>query len=287
MFGLIITTLSVFGGYAMAGGHLLALFQPLELLMIAGAATGSFIAANNLKIIKSTISQIFSVIISFGYSKKFYVELLSLLFEIVNKMKKDGIISIENELENLDESTIFNKYPLVKKDKEIMEFLSDYLRIIITGRVDMHQLESLMDEDIESFIGEKEQSIHAITQVADSMPAFGVVAAVMGIVHTMEAMGGPPEELGALIGQALVGTFLGVLIGYAFTAPFASIIEHKLHAAVKGLNTIKIVLLASVNNLSPAIAVEFGRKVLYAKERPNSRELEELIKTLKQNKPAT
>lgn len=279
--GAIITILSVFGGYALAGGHLIALFQPLELLMIGGAALGSFVIANSFKIIKNTIAEVFAVIIRFGYSKQFYVDLLSLLFEIVNKIKKDGAVSIENEIENIDSSQIFSKYPSILKDKAITEFLCDHLRLIITGRVDTHQLEELIDEDIESFVSGKEQAIHAITSVADSMPAFGVVAAVMGIVHTMEAMGGPPEELGALIGQALVGTFLGVLIGYAFTAPFASIIEHKMNAAVKALNTIKVVLIASVNNLSPAIAVEFGRKVLNSSERPNGKELEELIKSLK------
>lgn len=281
--GYIITLLSIFGGYALAGGHLLALFQPVELLMIGGAAIGSFVVGNSVKIIKNTLGLVFSVMKSFGYSKKFYVQLLSLMYEITNKMKKDGVISIENELENINESALFNKYPMVKKDSDMMEFLCDYLRIIVTGRVDIHQLESLMDEDIESFLGEKEQSVQAINKVADSMPAFGVVAAVMGVVHTMEAMGGPPEELGALIGQALVGTFLGVLIGYSFTAPVASIVEHKINATVKGLTTIKVILVATVNNLSPAIAVEFGRKVLYSKERPDGKELEELIKDIKQN----
>ena len=283
--GYIVIILSVFGGFALAGGHLYALIQPIELLMIGGAAFGSFLIGNSVKIIKETIKAVFSTLKGIGYSRKYYVELLSLLFELVNKIKKDGVLSIEADIENPDESKIFTAYPLIKKDAQIMEFLSDYLLLIITGRVDIHQLENLMDQDIETFECEKEQPIQAINKVADSLPAFGIVAAVMGVVHTMESMGTlPPEALGGLIAKALVGTFLGVLLGYGFTGPLGVLLEHKLNASVKIMSAIKIVLLASVSNFSPSIAVEFGRKIIYSNERPHGKELEEIIKDIKQSK---
>lgn len=283
--GYLVIIFSVFGGFALAGGHLYALIQPIELLMIGGSALGSFLIGNSVKIIKETIKAVFSTLKGIGYSRKYYVQLLSLLFEIVNKIKKDGVLSIEADIENPGESKIFTAYPLIKKDAQVMEFLSDYLLLIITGRVDIHQLENLMDQDIETYESEKEQPIHAINKVADSLPAFGIVAAVMGVVHTMESMGAlPPEALGGLIAKALVGTFLGVLLGYGFTAPLAVLLEHKLHASVKIMSAIKIVLLASVSNFSPSIAVEFGRKIIYSNERPHGKELEEIIKDIKQSK---
>lgn len=282
--GYLVVIFSVFGGFALSGGHLYGMFQPLELLIIGGAAVGSFLVGNSIKIIKETFYALLSTLKGVNYSKKFYVELLSLLFEVVNKIKKDGVLSIEADLDTPDASKIFNAYPLVKKEAHIMEFLSDYLRLIITGRVNLHQLEDLMEQDIETFECEQEQPIHAINKVSDALPAFGIVAAVMGVVHTMESMGTiPPEALGALIAKALVGTFLGVLLSYGFSAPLASLLEHKLNASIKVMNAIKIVLLASVSNFAPSMALEFGRKIIYAKERPNVQELDVLLKNIKQN----
>tara|TARA_Y100000588_G_C14149980_1_gene880135 strand:- start:172 stop:1050 length:879 start_codon:yes stop_codon:yes gene_type:complete len=282
LIGYLITIGSVFGGFVLAGGHLFALFQPLEFLMIGGAALGAFLVGNNASVIKNTLRMTYTTIISFGYNRKYYRELLSLMYELTEKIKKDGPLSIEEDIESVDNSQIFLRYPLLKKDTEIVAFLRDYLRIIITGRVSPHQLEQLMDEDIETFMNEKEQPIHAINRVADALPAFGIVAAVMGIIHTMESMGGPPEQLGALIAKALVGTFLGVLIGYGFVAPIAMLLESKVNASVKALTAIKTILLASVNNLSPTIAVEFGRKTIHSIERPDGEELESILKDIKQ-----
>src|SRR5579885_3663572 len=211
--------LVIFGGFAMGGGHLYALFQPIEFIIIGGAALGSFIIGNNGKVIKATIKAVFSCLKPYPYSKRFYIELLSMFFELTNKIRKDGALAIEADVENYKESALFNKYKLIANQPKIMEFLCDNLRLIITGRVDISNLETIMDIDIETFENEAELPITAISKVADSMPAFGIVAAVMGVVHTMESIGIPPQELGALIAKALVGTFLGVLIGYGFTAP--------------------------------------------------------------------
>ncbi len=281
VFGYLVIIFCVFGGFAMAGGHLFALFQPIELLMIGGCAVGSFIVGNNVKIIKSCFKGAFSTLKSYPYSRAYNIELLSMFFELTNKIKKDGALAIESDVENPKESPLFSKYKLIQKDAQVMEFLCDNLRLIITGRVDVMHLEIIMDIDIETFEHEAEQPINAINKVADSLPAFGIVAAVMGVVHTMESIGLPPEQLGELIAKALVGTFLGVLLGYGFIAPVASALDSRRHSALKIMNAIKIVLLASCNNFAPTIAVEMARKVLYAGVRPNSKELEEILKKLK------
>lgn len=282
--GYLIILLSVFGGFALSGGHLLALFQPLELLMIGGSAVGTFIIGNNMKIIKGTFKAAFSTLKPFPYTKTFYVELLSLFYEITNKIRKDGPLSIESDIENYKESALFSNYKMIQNDHRIMEFLCDNLRLIITGRVTVHQLEVIMDTDIDTYEIEAEEPINAINKVADSLPAFGIVAAVMGVVHTMESIGVPPAVLGGLIARALVGTFLGVLIGYGFTAPIAGSLENRRQATIKVLQSIKVVLLASMSNFAPTIAVELARKVLYTDERPNSRELEEILQEIKSNK---
>jgi chemotaxis protein MotA len=285
--GYLVVLLSVFGGYTLSGGSLYALFQPFELLIIGGAALGTFVIANSPKVIRATFKAAFSTLKGANYSKRFYVELLSLFFELTNKIRKDGILSLEADIENYKESVLFNTYTLIQKEPRIMEFICDHLRLILTGRVDVMHLELLMDEDIETYHSEGELPINAINKVADSLPAFGIVAAVMGVVTTMQHIGnGAPEELGAHIAAALVGTFLGVLIGYGFIAPIAAILENRLLAELTVLQSVKVVLVASVHNLAPTIAVEFARKLLYSAERPSSSELEAILKDVRSNKAA-
>lgn len=282
--GFLIVICSVLGGFIFAGGHVYALFQPAEFIIIFGAAMGAFVTGNNVKIIKACFTSAFSTLKGFPYNKKFYIELLSLFFELTNKIRKDGALSIESDVEDYTQSPLFTKYPLILKDHKVMEFLCDNLRLIITGRVDVAHLEVMISTDIETYENEAELPIMAINKVADSMPAFGIVAAVMGVVHTMESIGVPPEQLGAMVAQALVGTFLGVLIGYGFTAPIGSALENRRQATIKILQSIEVVLLASANNFAPTIAVEMARKVLYSDTRPNSKELEDILNEIKSNK---
>lgn len=284
LLGFAIVVFSVFGGFVLAGGHLYALFQPYEFLIIGGAAVGSFVISNNSKVIVSAIKGAIATFKPFPYSKKYYVELLSLFFELTNKIRKDGALSIESDIEDYKTSPLFSNYKLIQKDAKVMEFLCDHLRLIITGRVDVLHLEMIMDTDIETYETESELPIMAINKVADSLPAFGIVAAVMGVVHTMESIGVPPAVLGGLIAQALVGTFLGVLVGYGFTAPVATAMDARRQIMLKILQSIKVVLLASSSNFAPTISVELARKVLYASERPNSRELEEILKSIKSSR---
>jgi chemotaxis protein MotA len=272
---------SVFGGFAMAGGHLGALFQPIELLMIGGAAGGAFLVGNNNKAIKATIKALPTVFKGSTYTKALYMELMSLLFEILTKSRKEGLMSIEGDIEEPESSPIFSKYPGVLADHHLIEFMTDYLRLMVSGNMDAFQIENLMDNEIETHHHEGEIPVHCIAKLGDGMPAFGIVAAVMGVVHTMESVGIPPSELGMLIAHALVGTFLGILLAYGFVGPLSSLLEQKLHESTKIYQCVKVTLLASLNGYAPALSIEFGRKVLFSTERPSFLELEEHVKQAK------
>jgi chemotaxis protein MotA len=276
--GYVVVLASVFGGFALAGGHLGALVQPIEFLMIGGAATGGFVVGNSGKTIKATLKALPGVFKGAKYTKDNYMELMALLYELLGKVRKEGLMSIENDVENPEESPIFAKYPTVLADHHTVEFMTDYLRIMVSGNLNAMEIESLMDVEIETHHHEGMVPSHVIAKAGDSMPAYGIVAAVMGVVHTMESVGVPPAELGLLIAHALVGTFLGILLGYGFVGPLAGVLEQKAEESTKMFQTIKVTLLANLNGYAPAMAVEFGRKVLYSTERPGFLELEEHVK---------
>lgn len=279
--GYIVVLGAVFGGYALAGGHLGALWQPLELLMIGGGALGAFIVGNNTKALKATVKAIPALLKGSKFTKSLYMDLLSLLYETLNKIRKDGMMSIENDVENPEDSALFAKYPKVFADKHLMEFITDYLRLMVSGNMDAFQIENLMDNEIETHHMEGNVPVHSLAKVGEGLPAFGIIAAVMGVVHTMENVALPPAELGILIAHALVGTFLGILLAYGFVSPLSGLLEQKLEESTKMYQTVKVTLLASLNGFAPAIAVEFGRKVLYSSERPAFIELEDFVKQAK------
>ncbi len=279
--GYIVVCATIFGGYAMAGGHLGGLWQPLEVLMIFGGALGAFIVGNDTKALKATLKAMPSLFKGSKYNKALYLDLLSLLYEILTKIRKDGMMSIENDIENPESSPLFSKYPKIMHDHHVLDFICDYLRLMVSGNMDAFQVENLMDNELETHHMEGHVPAHCITRLGDALPAFGIVAAVMGVVHTMENVALPPAELGVLIAHALVGTFLGILLAYGFVGPLGGLLEQKLEESSKMLQTVKVTLLASLNGYAPAIAVEFGRKVLYSTERPGFTELEEHVKQAK------
>jgi chemotaxis protein MotA len=206
------------------------------------------------------------------------MELMALLFDLLTKVRKEGLMAIEDDVEHAAESALFGKYPAVMADHHLVEFLTDYLRLMISGGMDSFQLENLMDNEIETHHEDGEIPVQAVSKLADGMPAFGIVAAVMGVVHTMGSVGLPPSELGQLIAAALVGTFLGILLSYGLVAPLSHLLARKQQDAAKALQCVKVTLLASMNGYAPAIAVEFGRKVISSAERPSFRELEEHVR---------
>lgn len=282
--GYLVVSASVFGGFAMAGGHLAALLQPIELLMIGGAAAGAFLVGNSGKAIKATLKALPTVLKGSKYNKALYLELFALLYEILAKVRKEGLMAIESDVDMPHESPVFTKYPNIVSDHHIVEFLTDYLRIMVGGNLNAFEIENLMDNEIETHHHEGEIPVQIVAKMGDAMPAFGIVAAVMGVVHTMESVGIPPAELGILIAHALVGTFLGILLAYGFVGPLSTLLEQKHNESTKLFNCIKVTLLASLNGYAPQVAVEFGRKVLYSTERPTFTELEEYVKQSKQNK---
>ena len=272
---------SVFGGFALSGGHLAALFQPLELLMIGGAAAGAFFVGNTPKAIKATLKTLPTCLKGSKYSKAVYMDLMALLYDILAKVRKEGLMTIEGDVENPAQSPLFANYPRILADHHVLEFMTDYLRLMVGGNLNAFEIENLMDNEIGTHHHEGELPIHSVAKLGDAMPAFGIVAAVMGVVHTMESVGIPPSELGMLIAHALVGTFLGILLAYGFVGPLASLLEQKLDESTKMFECVKVTLLASLNGYSPALAVEFGRKVLYSTERPSFLELEQHVKQKK------
>jgi len=276
--GYLVVIGSVFGGYALAGGHMRALLQPVELLMIGGAAAGAFLVGNPLKTLRATIKALPPMLKGSKYTKALYMQLMALLYEILTKVRKEGLMSIEGDIESVNESPLFAKYPEIVSDHHLVEFLTDYLRLIVSGNLNPMEIENLMDNEIDTHHHEGCIPAHAIQKAGDGLPAFGIVAAVMGVVHTMGSVGLPPSELGQLIAHALVGTFLGILLAYGFIGPLAGLLEQKLDESSKMLQCVKVTLLASLNGYAPGLAVEFGRKVLYSTERPTFGELEEHVK---------
>lgn len=281
LIGYIVILLCVFGGFALGGGHLAAVFQPLELLIICGAAVGSFIVGNNVAVIKSVGKALPAMFRGEKSVKKMSSDLLGLLYALLNKARQQGLMSLESDVDDPEKSPIFTAYPMIMSKHHIIEFICDYLRLIITSNMQPFQLESLMDMEIESHHEEELIPANAITKLADAMPAFGIVAAVLGVVHTMESISLPPAELGILIAHALVGTFLGILIGYGFIGPVATAMEQRATQSQLMLQCIKVTILASLHNNPPIISVEFGRKVLFSAQRPTFNELNDEIKNAK------
>lgn len=283
IFGYIFILACVFGGFAMAGGHLKAIMQPIELLIIAGAAIGSLIVGNSPGVLKTIVKTIPSVFKSAKSSAQLNRDLLGLLYALLNKARAEGLMSLETDVDEPENSPIFTNFPRILAKHHIVEFICDYFRLIITSTLPPHQLEALMESEIETHHQEAMVPVNAITKLADGMPAYGIVAAVLGVVHTMESISLPPAQLGVLVAQALVGTFLGILLGYGFIGPIANALEQRANEVQLMLNCIKVTILASVTNNPPIVAVEFGRKVLFSENRPSFTEMNDEIKN---NKPA-
>ena len=212
------------------------------------------------------------------YTKSRYMELMALLYDILQKARKEGLMSIEKDVEEPHQSPVFQKYATVGSDHHVVEFMTDYLRMMVSGNLNAHEIESLMDSEIETHHHEAHAPVAALQRLAGGLPAFGIVAAVLGVVNTMGSVGQPPAVLGGMIGSALVGTFLGILLSYAVFEPLAGLLEQKLDEGGKELQCIKTTLLASMQGYAPQVAVEFGRKVLYSTERPTFVELEGHVK---------
>ena len=277
--GIVLVLGCVAVGFVLSHGHLGALWQPYELLIIGGAALGAFVIANPGKIVKAVAKTLPQLIKGSKFNKAFYMDSLALVYDLLTKARKEGMMSLEADVEEPEKSAIFAKYPKVMNDHHAVEFLTDYLRLMVGGSIkNAFELENLMDVELDTHHNEAHQPSSALTRVADGLPGFGIVAAVLGIVITMGALGGPPNEIGHHVAAALVGTFLGILLAYGFVAPLATLSEHVSRDESQYYQVLKTTILASQQGYSPQIAVEFGRKAIFSTERPSFKELEDHVK---------
>jgi len=269
----------ILGGFVAEGGHILALWHPFEILIIVGSAIGAFLISNPMKIVKAAFGGAISLPKGPRYKRADYVTLLQLLYEILVKIRKEGVMAIERDVEAPKDSALFKKYPRVLADHHMVEFITDCLRLIIGGNLDPHELESLLEYELETHHKEAHEPAHAVQKVADALPGFGIVAAVLGIVNTMASLeGADTATIGHRVGAALVGTFLGILVSYGFVGPIAAAMEHIAAEEAKAFEVVKMALVASVRGYAPPVAVEFARKLLFAEVRPTFADLEASLK---------
>ncbi len=278
--GYVLVIAAVFGGYALAGGNfgVLAKAAPVEMFIIAGAALGAFFVGNSNKVVAATFKALPKVLAGSKHTKARYMALMALLYDILTKIRKEGMMAIEADIDDPAKSALFEKHATIASDHHLTEFVCDYLRMMVSGNMNPFEIESLMDQEIETHHHEAMGPAHAIQKVGDALPAFGIVAAVLGVVKTMASVGAAPAVLGQMIAGALVGTFLGILLAYGFVSPLSALMEQKSDEGTKELQCVKATLLASLQGYAPAVAVEFGRKVLRSTERPSFTELESHVK---------
>ncbi|MEO7775776.1 MAG: flagellar motor stator protein MotA [Steroidobacteraceae bacterium] len=273
--GSAVVLVSVLGGFMAGGGSLLLLWHPFEVVIIVGAALGAFLISNPMKIVKESFSGALAIMKNSSYGKPEYVQLLKLIYDILVMSRKEGVLAIEKHIEDPHKSDIFNKYPKIVADHHMMEFITDCLRLITGGNLDPQELESLLEYELETHHKEATEPAHAVQKVADALPGFGIVAAVLGIVGTMATIeGADTAEIGHKVGAALVGTFLGILVAYGVVGPIASAMEHRAHDGGKAFEVVKMALVASVRGYPPPVAVEFARKLLFSDVRPTFADLE-------------
>ncbi|PZM12011.1 flagellar motor stator protein MotA [Rhizobium tubonense] len=267
--GLVVTFGCIIGSFMAMGGHVDALFQPFEFVIIAGAGMGGFIMANPMKVLKDSGKALVEAFKHSVPKERNYLDVLGVLYSLMRDLRTKSRNEIEAHIDNPEESSIFQSAPTVLKNKELTSFICDYVRLIIIGNARSHEIEALMDEEINTIHYDKMKPFHAITIMGDSFPAIGIVAAVLGVIKAMSHINDSPEVLGHLIGSALVGTFLGILLSYSVCAPLCSQIkvvrtkQHRLYVIVKQT------LLAYMNGSVPQVALEYGRKTISAYERPS------------------
>jgi len=279
--GSIIVLVAVIGGYLLEHGNLSVLFQPAELLIIGGAAIGGFIIATPIKLLKGVIAALLGLFTAQSRGTSDYVEALMLLNGLFYKIRQEGLVSVESDVDQPEKSTLFNRYPKILKNPRAVGLVTDTLRMVMTTTIAPHELEALIDTEIEGHLEEMISPSKTVTFVADALPGLGIVAAVLGVVLTMGKIGAPPEVLGHSIGAALVGTFLGVLLCYGFVGPMGRNMEHSAMEEIQYLQVYKAALIAFIGGAAPKVAIEFGRRVIPGHDKPSFLEIEAALRKAK------
>ncbi|MBT4761206.1 MAG: flagellar motor stator protein MotA [Bdellovibrionaceae bacterium] len=281
--GALIVIVCVFGGFLAAGGHIHVIWQPFEVLIIGGAALGGFIIANPIPAMKMTIKLAIAAVFAKPPSKTEYVELLQMMFTLFQIFRKDGPQAVEKHIEEPSSSEIFKAYPTILKNHHAMDYLTDTMKITLSADLTQYDVDDLLDQDLKVMHEEEHAAQHAVASVSDAMPGLGIVAAVLGIVHTMDYLDQGVQVIGALVAAALVGTFLGILMSYGFLGPLAAKMGNDAAASGRYLFVIKSALVALQRGAPPLVCVEFGRRSIYPSERPT---FDEMDKATKEGKKA-
>ncbi len=279
--GFIVVIGSVFGGFVLEGGPLKVIVQPVEFMIIGGAALGAMLISAPQKLLKKMIARLLGSFKGGGANKQLYMDLLKLMYEIFQVTRKDGLIALESHIEHPENSKIFIKYPNITKEHPIISFMTDTFRLIVLGGIAPHDIENLMDLDIETHHGEEMKPGMLLQKIGDSMPGLGIVAAVLGIVITMQAIDGPPAEIGHKVAVALVGTFLGIFLSYGFIQPLATNLDLAAEEESKIYEAIKSGIISLAKGFNPIVSVEFARRSIPSDYRPTFQEMEGFVKGVK------
>lgn len=279
LLGIIVTLGCVIGGYMAMGGHVAVLMQPWEYVIIGGAALGTFLMANPMSVVKDTGRSLMEAFSGKAPKEQDYLDMLSLLYTLLRQLKDRPKSEFENHIDNPDTSPIFQAYPTIQKSTEFRNFICDYLRLIMVGNARPHEVEALMEEEIQTVRHDALKGYHALQAIADSLPALGIVAAVLGVVKAMGKINSTPEVLGGLIGAALVGTFFGIFASYAIVGPIAAKVKLLREKNLRKYFVAKQTLIAHMNGSVPQVALEFGRKAVSAHDRPSINAVEEATVT--------
>lgn len=273
--GIVLVLGAVVGGYLMEHGHLAVLLQPAELIIIGGAGIGTVLIANPLHVVTKIVGGALGALKGSPFTKQRYLESLKLSYEMLNKARKEGLLALEADIEDPNKSQLFSKYSFFLKDHHTRDFVCDTLRMVITGGIDAFDLDQMMEGDMEVAHREAAQPISALSTMADSLPGLGIVAAVLGVVITMGALGGPPEEIGKKVAAALVGTFLGILLCYGFVGPLASNMAKSVEDEHSYHYVLRVGIIAFVKGQAPIMAVELARRAIPGRVRPSFKEVED------------
>ena len=276
--GILVVLGAVIGGFLMEHGPIRVLIQPSEAIIIGGAALGTLLVANPLHILKGVMSGVLGVLKGSKFSKKRYLDSLKMMYDMFNKIRREGPNSVESDIEAPEKSKFFAAYPAFVKDHHLRDFVCDTMRMVLMGGVEAFDVDQMIEADMDVHSHQSEQSVTALSSVADSLPGLGIVAAVLGVVMTMSALGGPPEEIGKKVAAALVGTFLGILMCYGFIGPIASNLGKLAHEEHEYLHVLRVAMIAFMKGTSPLLAVEMGRRAVPAHLRPSFAEFEKHCK---------
>jgi chemotaxis protein MotA len=279
--GIVVVFGCIAGGYLMEHGNIRVLLQPAELLIIGGAGAGTVLVANPLHILKKIVSGLLGVVGSSKYGKQRYVDTLKMLFELLNKARREGLVALESDIEDPGQSALLSKYKDFAKDHHAVDFLCDTMRMAVSGGIEAFDLDQMLEADMEVHHHGATQPVTALSTAADSLPGLGIVAAVLGVVITMGALGGPPEEIGHKVAAALVGTFLGILLCYGLVGPLSQRMAKTADEEHAYLNVLRAVMIAFLKGIAPIMAIEIGRRVIPGHVRPTFKEVEEAARGAK------